>query len=390
MKTKWEGPFLYEPAGGDMTKDWFVWIKYQHPVTGKYIRFRYNTGFNKLKTKQERRDYGKDFVQAITDLLKDGFTPFAEYNVMQNLLDKQKTVSLCIDKFLSELNVRPNTYHKYSLELNLFKNYLKEHGYGDVLLRDIRKGVVVEFLTHYKEKRNWKGKTYNHYLTDITTFFNYFYNNYDDYLEKVPTLKLKRAPIEKPGNSAFNDYQFKKLKELMLANDDKLLFTFCSFIYYAALRNVSEANFIKVGDFNFKQKTLKIESGTAKNRKTEYIPLYPDFLELLYELKIPEMPPEWFVFARNRMGAFLGGEKRVGLDYFSRLFKPYKKILKLSERDGIYCYKHTRAVHLGEDGEELYKIMKLFRHSNLNMTMIYMRDLGINVDKTEFNKGRQF
>ncbi|MEN0095882.1 MAG: site-specific integrase [Pedobacter sp.] len=390
VKTKWEGPYLYEPSGGDLSKDWFVWFKYQHPLTGKYVRFRYNAGFNKLKTKYERRAYGKDFLTAIEELLKDGFNPFSEYNPLQNLLDRQKTISVCIDKFLAELNVRPNTYHKYSLELKLFKSYLIEKGYGDVLLRDIRKGIVVEFLAHYRAKRNWKGKTYNHYLTDITTFFNYFYNNYDDYLDKVPTLKLRRAPVEKPGNSAFNDYQFKKLKDLMKANNDELLYTFCSFIYYAALRSVSEANKIKAGDINFNQQTLRVESGTAKNRKTEYIPIYPDFLNLLYELKIDQMPSDWYIFARNRMGAFLGGEKRVGNDYFTRLFKPYKKELGLGIKDGIYCYKHTRAVHLGEDGEDLYKIMKLFRHSNLNVTMIYMRDLGINVNKTEFKKGRQF
>ena len=85
MKTKWEGSFLYEPSGGDLTKDWFVWFKFQHPTTGKYERFRYNSGFNKLKTKQERRDYGRDFVKAIDVLLKYGFSPYAEFQPLENL-----------------------------------------------------------------------------------------------------------------------------------------------------------------------------------------------------------------------------------------------------------------------------------------------------------------
>jgi len=390
LKTKWQGPFIYEPKNGDLTKDWFVWIKYQHPLTGKFERFRYNLGFNQYKTKTERRLHGKVFKEEIEELLAQGWTPFEEYKPLENLLNKQRTISICIDKYLAEITVRGNTMHKYSLELKLFKTWLTKNGYDQVLLRDIKKAHVLDFLNHYKAERDWSGKTYNHYLTDITTFFNHYYNNYDDYIEKVPTLNLKRARVDRPGNTAFNDWQFKKLKEMMMENNDQLLYNFCSFIYYAALRNVSEANKIKAGDINFKQKTLRVLSGTAKNRKTEFIPIYPDFMELLYELKIDMIPSDHYIFARDRNGAFLGGETKVGDDYFRRLFKPYKEALKLGDRDGIYCYKHTRAVHLGEDGEDLYKIMKLFRHRDLATTMIYMRDLGINTQETEFKKGRRF
>ena len=390
LKTKWEGPFIYEPKNGDLTKDWFVWIKYQHPLTGKYERFRYNFGFNQFKTKTERREYGKGFKNELTDLLKQGWSPFEEYRPLQNLLNKQRTISICIDKYLAEITVKKTTMHKYSLELNLFKNWLIKNEYDQVLLRDIKKAHVLDFMTYYKLQRNWSGKTYNHYLTDITTFFNYFYNNYDDYIDKVPTLTLSRARVDRPGNKALNDWEFKQLKEMMQENGDTLLYTFCSFIYYAGLRNVSEGNRVKAGDINFKQNTLRVLSGTAKNRKTEYIPIYPDFRELLLELKIDQMPSNDYVFARNRDGAFLGGETKVGDDYFRRLFKPYKTALNLGDRDGIYCYKHTRAVHLGEDGEDLHKIMKLFRHRDLATTMIYMRDLGINTQETEFKKGRRF
>lgn len=390
LKTKWEGPFLYEPPGGDLKKDWFVWIKYEHPQTGKFERFRYNVGFNQFKTKTERREYGRLFKIELEEFLKNGWTPFEEYRPLDNLLNKQKTVSACIDKYLSEITVRRSTLHKYSLELNLFKGWLIENGYDQILLNDIKKIHVTDFLNHFNEKRKWKPKTYNHYLTDITTFFKYFYDNYDDYIDKVPTTTLNRPPVNKPGNKAFNDWQFKRLKEMMKDAGDDYLYTYCSFIYYAGLRSVAEGNKIKAGDFNFKQNTLRVESGNAKNRRTEYIPIYPDFKELLYELGIDRMNPDFYVFARDRNGGFLGGKTKVGDDYFRRLFKPYKEALELNHRDGIYCYKHTRAVHLGEDGEDLFKIMKLFRHKDLATTMIYMRDLGIDMQKTEFKKGRRF
>jgi site-specific recombinase XerD len=392
LKTKWEGPFLYEPAGGDLNKDWFVWIKYEHPVTGKYERFRYNIGFNQYKTKTERRLHGRVLKEQIDELLKQGWTPFKEYKPLENLLNKQKTISICIDKYLSEITVRKTTLNKYTFELRLFKDWLISQGLADMLLKDLKKAHVIDFLSKYKTERNWSGKTYNHYLNDITTFLNYFNENYDEYIDKIPTLSLKRARVDRPGNSAYNDWQFKKLNDMMIENGDHLLRTFCSFIYYAALRNISEATKIKVSDFNYKQNTLKIESGTAKNRRTEYIPIYPDFRELLLELGIDKMDPDYYVFARSndRKQHFIGGPIKTGDTYFSEVFKAYKKELNLRPEEGIYKYKHTRAVHLGEDGEDLHKIMKLFRHRDLATTMIYMRDLGINTQETEFKKGRKF
>lgn len=392
LKTKWEGPFLYEPPNGDLQKDWFVWIKYEHPVTGSLERFRYNKGFNAFKTKTERREHGKAFVQVLDELLKEGFNPFERYNPIEIQLKNSKTIVSCINLYLSEIEseVRPTTYLKYSLELKLFQKWLIDSGQEKLLLNDARKATVMDFLREHKEKRSWSGKTYNHYLTDLTTFFNHFHKNYDDYIDKVPSTHLKRALVDKPGNTAFNDWQFKKLKDMMAENGDHFLYTFCSFIYYAALRSVSEANKIKAGDFNFKLRTLRVLSGTAKNRKTEFIPIYPDFMELLYELKIDQMDPDYYIFARDRNGAFIGGLKKVGEDYFRRLFKPYKIALNLSKRDGPYCYKHTRGIHLAEDGEDLYKIMNLFRHRDLATTMIYLRDLGVNTAGAEYKKGRKF
>lgn len=392
MRTKWEGPFIYEPPNGDLKKDWFVWFKYEHPVTGKYERFRFNKGFNKYKTKTERREHGILFRNVIDKLLSNGFSPYGEYNPLDNLLNKQKTVVTCIDKYLVEVKpyLRPKSYDKYSFQLKVFKKWLIENNLSHLLINDVRKATVLEFLTETREKRKWGGKTYNHYLVDITTFFNYFHKNYDDYVDKVPTLHLKKAISDKPGNTAFSDWQFKKLKDMMLENGDTFLYTCCSFIYYGALRSVSEVNKIKIGDFNFNQKTLKVLSGTAKNRQTEFIPIYPDFLDLLYELGIHEMSPDNYVFAREGKRAYIGGPTRIGDDYIRRAFQPYKLALKLGKRDGPYCYKHTRAIHLGEDGEDLYKIMRLFRHKDLATTMIYLRDLGINTSGAEFKKGRKF
>ncbi|WP_187774825.1 tyrosine-type recombinase/integrase [Pedobacter sp. BS3] len=399
MKPKWEGPFIYEPPGGDLTKDWFVWLNYQHPITGQMVRAgRYSYGFAQYNTKTERRQHALALKAVIEELLKEGWNPFEEYNVFDHQQDNR--VVTLIDNYLKEIkgSIRPNTYRKYETELNLFKKWLETNGFSGLQMNEVKKAVVTSFLQEYKLKKEWKGKTYNNYLNDITTFFNYYHENYDEVIEKVPTVSLKRQPTLSPGNQAWNDWQFKKLKEWMLEDGEDLLYIFCSFIYYGALRNEAEANYLRAGDFNFKIRTLKIESGTAKNRTTEYIPIYPDFLELLYELKIDQLPADYYIFGKTKNQRFvakkdfvIGAPYQIGQDYFARHFRPYKKRLGIpDEEHGIYRYKHTRAVHLGEDGEDLYKIMKLFRHRDLATTMIYMRGLGVDTQNTEYTKGRKF
>lgn len=392
VKGRWTDPVVYEPPGRVSDgKKWFVRFYYQHPVTGKYELFRYGSGFADLDTKKLRRQHGRALVRTLRELLKDGWSPFEEFK--EEKAKNEDRVVHCIDMYLSSVkpNLRPNTYKKYLNELTLFKKWLMSSGLGNLRMKDVRKAVVTEFLTKHNEERQWSGKTYNLYLNDITTFFNYFADNFDDIIEKAPSASLKRVAVEKPGNLAYTDWQFKELKDLMLADGDYLLYYYCSFVYYAGLRNEAECTYIKAGDFNFNTKTLRIDSGTAKNRQTEYIPLYPEFIDFLREIKVDQMNSDYYVFGKKtHLEAGLGYPQHTGQDFFARKFRKYKKMLNLSDRHGIYCYKHTRAVHLGEDGEDLYKIMKLFRHKDLATTMIYMRGLGINVQNTEYKRGRRF
>lgn len=395
LRVKFEGPFLFEP-NTELNK-WHVWLKYRHPVTDKFERFRFWNGFSDYKTKALKREYGKKLKEVFTKLLKEGWSPYEEFS---GFLKQDDRICSLIDQYLLEVagNIRPSTLIKYKSELTLFKTYLQSNGMGFLSIKNVTKNIIANFLNYYKIQRSWSAKTYNHYINDITVFFNYYESNYDDVIEVIPSAKMKRLAVVKKGNSSFSDYQLKKIKELMKDNGDDFLYTFCSFVYYGALRNTAECILIRAKDFDFKNKTLRIDSDNSKNRKTEFIPLYPDFLELLYELEIDKLDPELYVFGKpKKRGAIfshefsIGGKYPIGHSYFTMKFKPYKEALGIPDGEhGIYRFKHTRAVHLGQDGEELYKIQKLFRHGTLAITMVYMRDLGVDTQNVEYKKGRSF
>jgi hypothetical protein len=201
LKTKWEGPFLYEPPSLD--QDWFVWIKYQNPVTGKLERgpgCRFNVGFNEYRTKKERREHGRALIKVVDELLKDGWTPYEEYLPLRNQRDTSVIRLIADDRYFHELNdIRESTRYKYKSELNLFKKWLIENGYVKLRMNEVSKSIVTRFMSEMSTARGWEGKTYNNYLNDITAFFNYYQRNHDDIIDKVPTVTLRRARSIRPG-----------------------------------------------------------------------------------------------------------------------------------------------------------------------------------------------
>jgi site-specific recombinase XerD len=78
------------------------------------------------------------------------------------------------------------------------------------------------------------------------------------------------------------------------------------------------------------------------------------------------------------------------VNYFTQKFTKLKKQLSLPKEVTMYAIKHTRAIHLAQDGADPYSIMQLFRHSGLDITMAYLRDLGVNVNRQAANLSRNY
>ena len=64
--------------------------------------------------------------------------------------------------------------------------------------------------------------------------------------------------------------------------------------------------------------------------------------------------------------------------YFRKKFIPIKKALNIqSKEQTLFSFKHTRCIHLVEDGERLHNIIKLTRHKTLAELMDYLKDMGV-------------
>lgn len=374
-------PAIYD-AGGDVTKQWFIFYSYVDPSTGKYRRFKVFFDLNSHKSKTDRLEQAIALKKAYSELLRVGFNPFKPFRYAKGF-----SISECIDTFLQEIEpqLKKNSFLRFKHDLRRFQGWLDENGLGGLHISEIKRMHIFNYLEWAKKKGRWtSGKSYNSNKNNISRMFNYFINNYDDVVEKNPVAKIESKPVVTRGNQPYNDQEFAAVKKAILERDP-YLWRICQFVYYAAVRNEAEGINLKVGDIDFASNKIIIRPELSKVNKKQYIPIYPEFLKILRdEMKLQYYPADWFIFGRGDKP----GPVRVGKDNFYDRFKKIRALAGLSKHHGIYAFKHTRGCHMAEDGVSLYEIQTLFRHSSLHVTMEYLKSIGRVVAWKQLSKSR--
>ena len=67
--------------------------------------------------------------------------------------------------------------------------------------------------------------------------------------------------------------------------------------------------------------------------------------------------------------------------YVIEKFREVKKELGLHKDYTLYSTKHTSAMAMAKRNVPPYAMMKFFRHSSLDITMHYLKDLGLDVSR---------
>lgn len=360
----------YKPPRIVKTKSrWYVEYWYRIPENLKkdynnkrWYRFRVFAEINRYKN----NEYAELLCQSVEQALKSGFNPFQEDEPAEILKIASWSLNNALDKFLEysqRKGLRKKTIQSYSIMVNFLKDYFLKDNLIFKPLSFFTKQHVRDFLETYRIKKKWNSHTYNNYLSYLVTIFNFFLR--EDKIDKSPVIGIEVLPVTITKHRYYDDETAAKLKSLMLL-ENPYLYEFCSFIYYTALRPKSEARLLQVKHILFDRNLLFIPAHISKNKKDDYIPLGKEVLELLSDRKYQDK--EHYIF---------GGVKPHSQNHMATLYKPFKNAVGLNEDWSIYSWKYTRGVDLAKAGINPYELMTLFRHSSLEMTMRYLKNLGI-------------
>lgn len=362
-------------CNGDLSKPWFVYFRYQDGDEKKL--FRYKMGLNYFETKKERVQEGNAIIRALSVKLEDGWNPITdcreEGDEDKNIIDTLLEILMLKKAYITE-----RSYKTYADELKLFTKWLKSKKYDHLYTQNITAYHLRQYLDYLLADKQYCGKTYNGHLTMLRTFFNSMVER--GYMKVSPVNGIKSVRQDTGKNTTYSTSDERKIDEYMKKHNWNFYLA-TRFVRYCFLRR-SELALVQVKHINWENKTLIIPSKSAKSRVQDSVTI-PGTLEKLIELSgLLQMDPEFYIFGYGPRRVFNPGPVRMNrVDNFTDMQRDYNRIVGVGQGCTFYSWKHTGAVELYNLTKDPYVVMRQCRHSDIKMTMIYLRSLGCGVNE---------
>ena len=329
---------------GDVTKQWYVYFFWLENDQKKQIRVK--RGLNLIKNKKEREQEGKILVQVVLNQLNDGWNPITDQ--MDKKLEN-KTVSEWLDDILllKKSYITDRSYRTYKDNIKFFKSWLKLKKLDDLFVHNFTNKHAQQFLDWILVDKGFCGKTHNGYLGNISGFFNEIEKRNKSVTN--PFKGIKKLPEDVGSNTTYSVEEQNLLEKYFIENDKYFYFA-TRFVKYCFFRR-TELSLLQVKHIMWYNKTIVVPSKSAKSRKQDSVTI----------------------------GKTL--EKIKRLDDFSDKQRDINKMLGVKPECTFYSWKHTGCVELYNITTDPYVVMRQCRHSEINITMRYLRSLGLGVNE---------
>lgn len=354
----------------NLDKGWFVYFDYTDNLNKETLRKQFRGGINLFKTKEERFLHGQALKAYWKKELKAGYNPFADDG---DLPITKPTITEAFDLILSlkASNCGQRTMESYRYVVKLFKTWLTDNRLQGIFLYQFDHSHARAFMDYLNLKKGYAGRTYNDKLVVLSTFCNCMVDR--EWIVKNPFKKIKKVPIGIGRNIAFNDAEKEKLKNYFCEHD-RDMFYFTQFIYYCFIRR-SELTKLKIENIDWKNMSIIIPSNASKNKKQESVVIPDPFVQLLKEMKLQQLPGEYYIFGRYLKP---GPVQYKNYNHISTRHNKVCKDLGLDTEKGLYSWKHSGVCALYPVlSGDIYSLMRQLRHSELTTTQIYLKSLGL-------------
>lgn len=363
---------------GDISKSWYVYFYYTDLSTGQKKLCRYKFGLNRLKTIKEREREGKGIEAALLYRLNNGWNPLTD--IVEDT-EKQHDISV-IDALNEILSIKKSfltkrSYKTYSDQISLFVKWLKAEKMDHLYIQNFDKLKAQRYLDWLLKDNGYGGKTHNGYLGTMKTFFAAIVERYP-ILSKSPFAGISKVPEDRGKNTTYSKNEQLAIEKYLLENDKQFYYV-TRFMKYCFFRR-SELVRVQIKHIQWENKTIRVPSENAKNRIQDSVTISRSLEKIIEEMGILELDPEMYLFSKN----FVPGKEQLKrVDDFSDRQREVNQLLGVKSECTFYSWKHTGVCELYNTmkKKDVYAIMRQCRHSDIKMTMIYLRSLGLVVNE---------
>jgi len=370
MKNDFTEPKIY-PENHDLAKSWFVAFRFSDQASGQTKQFQYRGDINKLSTKKERLREANSLKEALWDMLDSGWNPFSD---RKETHEDAHLSPLCeVLDYILELKkstLKKKSIRNYYDSIRMFKAWLIKTGKRTMLPGSFTILHARNYLDYLMVERGNSGKTVNSQMSYLHGFFSVMLDR--EIIQKNPFTGIKKQKHDVGKNIAF-DEQEKRAIAALLRQEDIRIYYFVQFMYHCFIRR-SELIRIKVGDIDWVNKTIILNSEDTKNRKQESVAIPTGFEPVLKEMHLERFPSDYYIFSLYLKP---GPKQLVRPDYITRKHRELLDQLNIGKEKTLYSWKHTGVVDYYNVVKDPYPIMQQLRHHSLQITMIYLKSLGL-------------
>ncbi len=370
---------------------WYIKYYYRIPHDVRHLyddkewyRFRVKLDINKRKG-SDRAEYAAWLLDQITSSLKKGYNPFKpdqeifEADAFPELPAKQEinatdALLLFLEKW-REKGLEEYSYKKYERYIGRLIEWLKIKRIPYIELSRVTEDHIEQFLADMKKKNDFSNREYNNHYDFIRTAFNFFVKK--KFIAESPCAGISKLKTKASKHRFYDKVALEQITRALQTLDPYMYIVFQA-VYYLCVRSDKELQHLKVGNVMWEQNKILVEvSKTDQN----YIPM-DDHIKAILKDYIKDAPAEYYIFGPNGEPSPIKFSHGLLAKKFQRVRDRYG----MDKAYTLYGAKHTRVIHLKQDGATDADIMSLTRHRDYTAYAKYLRDLGMDADAAKFSR----
>lgn len=278
-------------------------------------------------------------------------------------------------------NVSPNTLRSYRKALEQLLDYVKEQEQiplGSIAFEHLTTKTILMFLEYLEVEQNCSIPTRNTRFAAIRTFMEYAADR--DVTLVADLNKLKKVPFKKPDCVAGVDYMSMTaitaiIKQPDISTPKGLRDRFFMILLYDTGARIQEILGIKLCDVQlgrFPKVTL-----FGKGRKTRVVPLMDKtvqhlkkYLSIFHE-NTASNGDDLLFYSVIRGSRHQLSDRRIR--YILQKYGEQARLICPEVPENVYphLFRHSRAMHLYQEGMDLTLVSQWLGHSQLETTQIY-------------------
>ena len=305
----------------------------------------------------------------------------------------EKNLAQLFGEYISECEhsrgLRPETIKSYKIVFDHFTKMMPEVTTTESLTREMLNEFFKRISTRERivgrdtVKTGLEDSTIKTYGTKLNTFFVWLIQG--KLIKENPLEHIKLRHPEYKDKRALEDEEVKRIySAIMLHSQNALLLkrdiAMVSILFFCGLR-LGEFISLQVTDVNFEKQLLTVRSETSKSKTTRYVPIHPTL-----KLHLKEYIKERNIRKYTTSNLFVSNNEDKGLSR-AGLKHWVKRLIKLSGvKFHLHRFRHCFATNLAKNDVHLVKISKLMGHTDIRMTMAYLRSIDAGDLQDDINK----